>query len=240
MVQCPRCIKHRATTQGRRKAVLFRHALAIGFLAPLGLAGCSQGGGLSPMGETVLGFWQSPDLTAQADSLPYASLVVKTEGNEALMVMAHGTGEEGRDTFWQAGDYATLHLRDGIPMSTMGFEQTLLGRWVETEPGSEHYLVHAHWQDGAGQEYQDVATATLTCETARSTDLPLTVLTLERCIERLEWQDGARSKGELWREPGSWRIWGGDLSLWPGGQRVEWQVARPWWSTQAPSPETSN
>ncbi|MCE9662478.1 YjbF family lipoprotein [Halomonas sp. M5N1S17] len=192
------------------------------------------------MGETVLGFWQSPDLSSQAAALPYASLAVKSEGNEALMVMAHSAGERGRDTFWQAGDYATLHLRDGIPMSTMGFERTLLGRWIDGEPGSDHYLVHAHWQDAAGQEYQDVATASLTCETAQSMDLPLTVLALERCVERLEWQGGTRSRGELWREPVSLRIWGGDMALWPDGQRVTWQVARPWWSVEPPAPKTSD
>lgn len=228
-----------ATIQGRLKAVLFRSAVAIVTVAPLGITGCSQGGGLSPMGETVLGVWQSPDLAAQADALPYASLVVESEGNAALMVMAHRAGKQGQDTYWQAGDYATLHLRDGTPMSTEGFEGRLLGRWVESDPGSDGYVVHAHWQDAAGHEYQDIAAATVTCEAARTRELPLTMLPLERCIERLEWQDGTRSEGVLWREPGSLRIWEGDMALWPGGQRIKWQVARPWWAARSSAPETS-
>ncbi|PMR75023.1 YjbF family lipoprotein [Billgrantia endophytica] len=222
-----RCATQRVPPRDRRKAVPFRCGI---LLAALGLAGCTQGGGLSPMGETVLGSLRSPDLAAQAAELPYASLAVNSEGNQALMVMAHRTGEKGRDTFWQAGDYATLHLRDGLPMSSMGFHETLLGRWLENDAKNDTYRVHAHWRDRSGQEHLDVAMATLTCEAARPVDLPLTTARLERCTERLEWQSGLRSKGELWRDPASLRIWGGNMTLWPRGHRLKWQVARPWWS----------
>ncbi|UYG01896.1 YjbF family lipoprotein [Halomonas sp. LR3S48] len=222
-----RCSKVRAPTQGRRKAVLLR--LLLGGLIT-GLTACTQGGQLTPMGATLMGGGHGENLSAQADALPYATLVVHTQGNKALLVMAHRAGEYGRDTYWQAGDRATLHLRDGVPTSTAGFEELLLGRWHSAE-ASAGYRVHAHWRDASGQEWQDVATASLACESAQPVDLPLTRLPLERCTERLDWKSSnTHSRGVYWREPGSLRIWGGDMELWPDGPRLRWQVARPWWS----------
>ncbi|MCE8015048.1 YjbF family lipoprotein [Halomonas sp. MCCC 1A17488] len=219
----------RVPTQGRRKAVLLRLLLAGGLVA--GMTACAQGGRLTPMGATLMGGARGEDPAAQAEALPYATLVARTEGNQALLVMAHRTGHNGRDTYWQAGDRATLQLRDGVPASTAGFDALLLGRWLTAEPGHGHYRVHVHWRDADGQEWQDMATASLTCEAAQPVDLPLTRLTLERCTERLDWQgSNTHSRGVYWREPGSLRIWGGDMALWPDGPRLRWQVARPWWS----------
>lgn len=218
----------RVPTQGRRKAVLLRLLLMSGLTSIL--AACTQGQ-LTPMGATLMGGRHGEDLAAQAEALSYATLIADTRGNQALLVMAHRAGEQGRDTYWQAGDRATLHLRDGVPASTSGFEELLLGRWHSAEANSGHYRVHAHWRDADGQEWQDVATARLTCESAQPVDLPLTRLTLERCTERLDWKSSnTHSRGEYWREPGSLRIWGGDMALWPDGPRLRWQVARPWWS----------
>lgn len=219
----------RVPIQGRRKAVLLRLLLMGGLVS--GLAACTQGGQLTPMGATLMGGRHGEDLAVQAEALPYATLVAHIQGNEALLVMAHRTGEQGRDTYWQAGDRATLHLRGGVPASTAGFEELLLGRWHSAEAGSGQYRVHAHWRDANGQEWQDVATAKLTCESAQPVDLPLARLPLERCTERLDWKSSnTHSRGEYWREPGSLRIWGGDMALWPDGPRLRWQVARPWWS----------
>ncbi|MFW3616430.1 YjbF family lipoprotein [Billgrantia antri] len=220
----------RVPTQGRRKAVLLR-LLLLGSLVT-GLTACAKGGQLTPMGATLMGGRQGEDPAAQAKALPYATLVAHLQGNEALLVMAHRTGERGRDTYWQAGDRATLHLRDGLPASTAGFEATLLGRWHSAEPGpTGQYRVHAHWRDADGQEWQDEAVASLTCDAAQPLELPLTRLSLERCTERLDWVGSdTHSRGTFWREPGSERIWGGDMALWPHGPRLRWQVARPWWS----------
>ncbi|MBA2777324.1 YjbF family lipoprotein [Billgrantia kenyensis] len=182
------------------------------------------------MGATLLGERNGQDLAAQAEALPYATLAVRQQGNRALMVMAHRAGERGRDTYWQAGDRATLHMRDGIPMSTAGFEADLLGRWHSDSQDDDRYRVHAHWLDGSGQEQQDTAVARLSCEPAQPVDLPLTQLSLERCTERLDWEHGAAGRNVYWREPGSLRIWGGDMMLWPDGPSLRWQVARPWWS----------
>ncbi|MGR2736906.1 YjbF family lipoprotein [Billgrantia sp. Q4P2] len=224
-----RCSKIRVPTQGRRKAVLFRLMLWGGLVTSL--TACAQGGQLTPMGATLLGDRHRVDLAEQAEALPYASLVAQNQGNRALLIMAHRTGENGRDTYWQAGDRATLHLRNGVPTSTAGFEEILLGRWLSADSNSERYRVHVHWRDASGQEWQDVATARLSCESARPVELPLTRLALERCTERLDWESSnTHSRGVYWREPGSLRIWGGDMALWPDGPRLRWQVARPWWS----------
>ncbi len=225
-----RCSEPRVPIQGRRKAALLRRLLLAAGMTTA-LTACAQGGRLTPLGATLLGGGPGVDFAQQAEALPYASLVVESEGNQALMIMAHRTGERGRDTYWQAGDYTTLHLRDGLPASTAGFEEVLLGRWTRRHERESRYRVHAHWRDADGQERQDIATATLSCEEARPVALPLIERTLQRCIERLDWQESdTHSRGTFWREPGNWRIWGGDMALWPGGHRLRWQVARPWWS----------
>ncbi len=218
----------RVPNQDRRQAVLLRCSCWAGML--MSLTACAQGQ-LSPLGETLLGKQPARDLEERAEALPYASLVAKQQGNRALLIMAHRTGEHGRDTYWQAGDHATLHLRDGLPLSTAGFEEVLLGRWQSAGDAPQHYRVHAHWQDRHGLEWQDVAQATLDCEPPEPVEMPLTRITLERCTERLDWQgSNTSSRGVFWRQPGTRWIWGGDMTLWPKGQRLQWQVARPWWS----------
>ncbi len=191
------------------------------------LAGCANGGGLSAMGATLLSPWQQADVAARADALPYASLRVDTQGNEGLLVMAYQQGERGRDTFWQAADYATLHLRDGRPAATAGFEANLLGQW-RTPASSERYRLHVRWRDAQGQEHRRVASARLACDAPRPLDLPLMRKTLERCTEHLTWHGGGHDANVFWRAPDSERIWAGEVTLWPQGQRLSWQVARPW------------
>lgn len=225
-----RCSETRVPIQGRRKAVLLMR-LALLSAMVLTLSACAKGGQLTPMGATLLGDRGMEDPTARAEALPYASLMVRSQGNRALMIMAHRVGEHGRDAYFQAGDYTTLHLRDGLPMSTAGFEAVLLGRQRTEDADSNRYRIHAHWRDANGQEQQDVATARLACEPPRSVEMPLTQLTLERCTERLTWENGnTKTRGVVWRDPNTLRPWGGDMALWPDGPRLRWQVARPWWS----------
>lgn len=229
--------RRRLQHQGRRKAALVCHCLPLAL--GLGLTGCVQGGGLTPMGESLVAPWRTGDAAERAEALPYASLVVTSEGNDALMVMAHRSGDNGRDTYWQAGDRATLHLRDGLPMTSAGFDAALLGQWRDATGDAGRYRLHAHWRDGDGTEHLATANASLECDSPRSLALPLTTLDLERCTERLSWQGGGRTVNRLWRDPVSRRIWAGDVTAWPGGQRLRWQVARPWW-TDAEDAATSH
>lgn len=225
-----RCSHARVPIQDRRKAVLLSR-LVLHTAMVLVLDACTGGGQLTPMGATLMGARSMEDPSVKAQSLPYASLVVRSQGNRALMVMAHRAGENGRDAFFQAGDRATLHLRDGLPMSTAGFEAVLLGRQRTGDADSNRYRIHLHWRDTNGQEQQDVATARLACEPPRRVDLPLTRRVLERCTERLTWENGkVKTRGVFWRDPDTLRPWGGDMALWPAGPRLRWQVARPWWS----------
>ncbi|PXX95541.1 hypothetical protein CR157_17900 [Halomonas sp. LBP4] len=223
-----RCRRQREQHQGRRKAALARRSLALTLI--LGLGGCVQGGGLSPMGESLVTPWRASDTAARAEALPYASLAMTSEGNDALMVMAHRNGDNGRDTYWQAGDRATLHLRDGLPMTSAGFDATLLGQWREGTDAAGRYRLHAHWRDDDGAEHRATASVALECDAPGPVALPLTTLSLEPCTERLNWQTGEQTVNRLWRDPTSRRIWAGDITAWPDGQRLRWQVARPWWS----------
>lgn len=188
------------------------------------------------MGATLVAPWRAPDPAERAETLPYASLAVDTQGNQGLLVMAYQAGENGRDTFWQAADFATLQLRDGRPVATAGFEATLLGSWQAPQAAPDRYRLHAHWRDRDGREHRDVAMARLECDVPRPVDLPLMSKPLERCIERLRWQGGERSTNVLWRAPDTGRLWAGEVSLWPDGQRLAWRVARPWTRQQAPAP----
>ncbi|WP_157955129.1 YjbF family lipoprotein [Halomonas denitrificans] len=188
------------------------------------------------MGATLLSPWRAPDPAERAAALPYASLAVDTQGNRGLLVMAYQAGENGRDTFWQAADFATLQLRDGRPVATDGFEATLLGSWLVPLAPPYRYRLHAHWQDRDGREHRDVAMARLECDGPRPVELPLMRKPLERCVERLRWQGGERGTNVLWRDPDTGRLWAGEISLWPDGQRLAWRVARPWTRQPAPAP----
>lgn len=222
--------------QGRCKAVLLRCRLPAALVAVSLLAGCASDGGFTAMGATLIAPWRAADPIERAAALPYASLAVDTQGNQGLLVMAYQAGEHGRDTFWQASDFATLQLRDGRPVSTAGFDANLLGSWRSPLEAPDRYRLHAHWRDRDGMEHRDVATARLECAAPRPVELPLMEKPLQRCTERLRWSGGDNSTNVLWRAPETGRLWAGDVALWPAGQRMAWRVARPWTRLQAPGP----
>lgn len=203
-------------------------------LFALPLAGCSQFGS-TLAGRTLQDALGDGEAThrERARELPFASLVAEMEGNRSLLVLAYHNGEAGGDTtLWQARDRATLTLDQGWPASTAGFTSNLLSLNYASPPQEgSHYRVRAHWEDAEGFDHLAIGQATLACHAPAPLELPLIELELERCDERVEWQDAGTSHNTLWRHPVSKRIWAGELEPWPDAQTIEWQVARPWWES---------
>lgn len=213
---------------GRQRALRGR-LWAVSLCLPL--VGCTQGGGLSPIGESLAGLWGPPAShhREQAEALPYASLLLNMEGNTALVVLAYAGGEADAITLWQARDGATLELREGRPYRTAGFDTTLLF-WSASPAQRAEYQVESAWRDAHGLMHLAQGQARLTCEPPNNVELPLTTLPLIRCVEAVRWSDGTRSRNLLWQDEASGRLWAGEVAPWPGADPIRWQVARPWWS----------
>ncbi|WP_416137227.1 hypothetical protein ACM26W_12005 [Halomonas sp. HK25] len=99
--------------------------------------------------------------------------------------------------------------------------------WRQAEPAD--YRVERRWQPRDGLPRQLAARGSLRCDAAQPVELPLGTRALERCEERLEWDDGSRTRSTLWRDAETRRLWAVQTRPWPGGPRIEWQVARAWW-----------
>ena len=119
------------------------------------LTSCTQGGGTTPMGDTLGSLWgpDEADISAQASALPYASISVDVRGNRGLLIMAYQGGEQGGHTFWQAGDETTLAFRNGRPFATAGLDADLLGYRVILDEASPS-VVETHWLDEQGLDHQ--------------------------------------------------------------------------------------
>jgi hypothetical protein len=198
----------------------------------LPLAGCTQGGGTTPLGETLLGLRSVPDEAhrTQAEALPYASLRLTSQGSTSLVVLAYQGGEQGEQTLWQAQDEVTVELRHGRPYRTAGLPADLLSWHPPRAPEDSRYAVEAAWRDGDGLTHLARGEARLTCQPAEPLTLPLATLDLQRCEERIAWRGGEQSRNTLWRHPDTGRLWAGDIQPRPAAERIAWQVARPWWS----------
>jgi len=221
------------SSRGRLRAASLRCNALIGII--LSLPACTQGGGTTPMADTVSMMWgDSPaDMADYARQVPYASLALSMDGNDALVVMAYQSGGTGERTLWQARDQATLELRHGVPFASAGFDNELLGIDYST-PSSADNLLDAHaltvqWRDADGQQHVDSAQIQTQCEPAALLQLPLVTRSLEACHQRVDWLHAGTSDNTLWRDPVTRRIWAGDIEPWPDAQRIAWQVARPWW-----------
>ncbi|WP_168016913.1 YjbF family lipoprotein [Halomonas salinarum] len=195
------------------------------------LASCSSGGGTTPTGDTLSAFFgpSAADISAYAQQVPYASLALSIDGNKTLAIMAYQGNADGSTTLWQAKDRATLALKDGIPYSTAGFDNNLMGLSYDRALLDSQRL-DAYWQDRDGQLRHARASLTTQCAPASSVSLPLTTLPLQRCTQEWNWHDAGTSINTLWRSAESGRIWAGDIQPWPGAPDISWQVARPWWS----------
>lgn len=218
--------------EGRPRAVFFCLVAAS-----VSISGCSIGSGQS-IGDVASGF-SGEDISAQAESIPYASLDLHVSGFGGLVVLA---SQSAAMTYWQFRDQATVALDDGYLNSSAGLEQNLIDTRITDSNGkdltalpwrrlesSNAYRITREWRTADGHLDQGRATATLECETpASSVPLPLTSRSLQTCHETLDWDDGSVTQSTLWRAPEDGRLWAVETQPWPDAPTFDWQVARPW------------
>lgn len=208
----------------------------------LWLSGCANGE-LTPLGGSVRGLLapsgEKPLLT-QAQRLPYASLMIETESLQGLVVLG---AEAGETTIWPAGNATSLALHQDGLQATAGLSRDLLSlHYMDAEapgitlepnpwrwPEPPAYRVMSRWQAHDGTQHAAEARGVLRCGAPAPTSLPLGSLPLQACHETLYWSSGEVSHSTLWRDPESLRLWAVELSPWPQGSTIGWQVARPWW-----------
>lgn len=213
-----------------------------GIAGALWLTGCANGE-ISPLGvaaQALLPGREDDALQARAEQLPFASIMLKSEDLEGLVVLGAVSGDS---TFWPAGNRMSLALyQDGL-QATAGMPRDLLSlhytaaeahggalepypwRW----PAPPTYRVESRWQARDGTLFAAEARGELRCGEAAPTRLPLGSLPLQTCHETLYWSTGEVSHSSLWRDPESLRLWAAELTPWPQGPTIGWQVARPWW-----------
>lgn len=224
----------------------FRHAnIALAAGAALILTGCA-GGGVSPLGSSIgaalpgVGDTQSP--VERAESLRFASLILEGPSRSGLVVLGAVAGDT---TLWPTGQQGSLALyRDGLA-ATAGFRRDLLGlRYTPQGKGSEpdaqswvpwqastpvSYRVASQWQEANGQVLAAAGDGMLRCEPAQTRPLPLGSRPLELCRESVAWEGGGVTHSRFYRSPGDHRLWAAEVTPWPEGEAIAWEVARAWW-----------
>ncbi|OLO03443.1 hypothetical protein BTW07_15125 [Salinicola socius] len=179
------------------------------------------------------------EISAQADSIPYASVDLHVDGYGGLVILASQVADL---SYWQFRDGSTVALQDGYLHSSAGLEQNLIDTQISdvSDSGSDAhpwrgnaamvtYRVTREWKSADGYTHRGQADASLDCDTAvEDVELPLMSLKLQACRETLAWDDGTTTYGTLWRTPEDGRLWAVETQPWPGAPTFDWQVARPW------------
>jgi hypothetical protein len=179
-------------------------------------------------------------LEKRARELPFASLSLDTGDRSGLVVLGSLAGPT---SLWPTGNRGLVSLHHEQLQATAGLPADLLGSrytpldaaqaspdfapWREAQPPG--FRVTRSWQTDDGLLRHLSASGTLRCGSLRSVDLPLDTRQLQACQETLDWQDGSTTQSTLWRDPDDYRLWAAEVTAWPKGPRIEWQVARPWW-----------
>lgn len=237
---------------GARTRQLLRLLTVLAVLGPLAflLAGCAapQGQGVSPR-LGALGLFGNLNPLAdshaayiqRAQQMPFSSLIYDTGDRRGLVVLGVASGEH---TLWATetglllqlhadGLYATgglgadlLHTRF-LSMDDPG--QTTAPPWRQDEPRT--FRIERSWQNSQSQVLQMQARGELACGTPETRTLPLAEVRLQPCTLQLDWEDGRRTRGLLWRDPDQHHLWEVDEQPWPDGPRIRWQVARYWWAS---------
>lgn len=209
------------------------------------LAGCADGG-FSPLGSSVApgitGGGGNVSSAAQAEAITFASLVLNTQARSGLVVLGAVAGDT---TLWPTGQQGSLTLyRDGLA-ATVGFRQELLSlRYTPTTgdaPASDagwvpwqsatpvSYRIISQWREASGEVKAAEGQAELRCEPAQVRPLPLGSRPLEQCREWVDWGNGDISESLFYRGPRDHRLWAAEVTPWPRGEQIAWEVARAWW-----------
>ena len=227
------------TAKSRLGAALSRWRFAA-VVGPLLLAGCTSGGP-SPLGSALQeGLIDGGPPAERAEAIPYASLQLDAGDRRGLVVMG---AQAGDTTLWPTGNQGLVTLyREGL-QATAGLERDLLDTryrpaeggeaqagyvpWREAEPGT--FYLSRSWQTPDGGVARQSAQGRLACGAPEPRELLLASLALQRCEQRLTWDDGRETTATLWRESDTRRLWAVAETPWPGGPLIEWEVVRPWW-----------
>ncbi|WP_445004361.1 hypothetical protein [Halomonas mongoliensis] len=183
----------------------------------------------------------SDDLAARAAEIPFASLSLDADDRSGLVVLGALAEPE---SYWPTGSRGLVTLRHEGLHATAGLSADLLDThfvlheaarregeaevpWRLDAPTT--FTLTRRWQHEDGLTEQMSAEGTLSCSAAEPYALPLATLTLEPCAMALQWENGKTTRGQLWREPESRRVWAAEERAWPDGPRLQWEVARQWW-----------
>lgn len=242
--------------RSRPRAALLRVLGPVGLILaslPL-LAGCAAGAA-SPWVDTVGGLLPGADssVAERAEALSFASLALDTGDTQGLAVLGILSGET---SYWPTGANGLVSLHQGGLHATAGLSEDLLHTRYSpleapdhddasgpTEGPTDGTTGYVPWQDATprpfrltrlwrtadGQVAGGEARGSLTCGPVEPRELPLATLSLQRCDQRLQWHDGSVTRGTLWRDAETHRLWDVSERPWPGAATFEWRVARPWW-----------
>lgn len=220
--------------QGRHKTALF--FIAVLFVS-FGLSGCAQVLDVLPGVSRNSGELSDEALAKRAQQIPYASIDLHVNGTGGLLLL---TEQAGRLTYWQSGQKQTLMFSNGRLRQTTGLPANLVFSrasldWADADSPAPtarnpEYEVTRIWQTETGMNRALAGSATLDCAQRSSpVELPLVTLPLQRCREVVQWRDGSQTASLYWRDMDNGRIWAAESVPWPGGPKIDWQVARPWW-----------
>ncbi|MDZ7852537.1 MAG: hypothetical protein U5L98_07775 [Halomonas sp.] len=193
---------------------------------------------------------ESDSLAERAEALSFASLSLDTGDRRGLVVLGTLTGET---SYWPTGANGLVALHQEGLHATAGLPQDLLHTrysmhpkdsnnqgaslekaslegyvpWRDATPDT--FRVTRLWRTTEGLVAGGEAQGHLTCHAPTPRELPLATLSLQRCEQRLQWQDGSITEGTLWRDAETLRLWSVSEQPWPGAAQFKWEVARPWW-----------
>ncbi len=181
--------------------------------------------------------WGSDDtLASRAAEIPFATLALEADDRSGLVVLGALAEPE---SFWPTGNRGLVTLRHEGLHATAGLTADLLDTrysrhgeeadapWRLSAPA--RFSVTRTWQHENGLTEQMSAEGTLECFEPEPYPLPLATLTLEPCNMALRWENKQTTRGRVWRDPETRRLWAAEEQAWPDGPRLSWEVARPWW-----------
>lgn len=240
-------------SNSRQKAAFLRPLMAAGLIgSTLVLNGCASGGN-SPLSDALNAFLPGDTTsTLQASDISFASLVIDTSDRQGLLVLG---AMGGAATFWPTGNNGMISLYHGGLQATAGLPEDLLTThyspsadpeamvsdtidpkaegatnyvpWQQSTP--VEYRLERLWEESNGLTRALSANARLTCGAPTMVAFPLGEQRVESCVSQRQWDDGSQTQAILWRDAQTKRLWAVEEIPWPGGPRIQWEVARPWW-----------
>lgn len=224
---------------GRLRAALSRHRLALGLLLGALMAGCSSSGTTPASQALQVLLPDREDHAASAAAIDHASLIIDTGDRRGMVVLGAMTGNL---TYWPTGQGGLISLEAEALSATAGLREDLLASHYQVSGADDPALppwryatpppftLERTWRDADGQTQHQRARGKLRCDMAEAVELPLETRPLQSCQMELAWDGGAETRGVMWRDPTTLRLWAVETTPWPGALRMRWEIARRWWN----------